>query len=214
MTWIVVTALCYLVGMGSVSQIRTVNRLRRLLSRLPRSAVLACDGNTVTAVYYDATADEERSAILWLFSRPSCMLWPRRRRLSPTQASRRVSYELTWRTLVIVIVTIPLAVVGVWLADTRSWQWIYLVVLVVAYQVFVAVAGRTLIFKWGAVSGLAALIFLHRTGLWSAATVISLSFGYVLLTMIMLAYFARTDPDDPINRLRRESVKVADGERA
>ncbi|QNA72015.1 hypothetical protein C8250_008965 [Streptomyces sp. So13.3] len=189
--WAAVTALLHLMSWGSVRVIRLVHRMRHEIGRMPQGSVFHCRDGRVHVTVYNAATDQEVSLPIARFGRPSLLVWQRGSGISRAAFRRRTTAELSLRSAVLLLVSVPVVAVCAWLALTESWLWVYVLLSLVAHQIAVARTGQVIYLKYFALSAVTGYLFLHRARLWhpSPTAAASMLFAYVILSFGFLAVF-------------------------
>ncbi|WP_406387275.1 hypothetical protein [Streptomyces sp. NBC_00887] len=191
--WAVSTTLLFLIGFGHVKVIRALISIRRTIPRLPAGAVFHSRDGQVTMTWYNGAQDTDENLLFARFSKPTLLTWKSGRGKSRAAVGRRVTAELTWRTALLALVTVPLFVATVWLAVNESWLWVYATLFLVAHYALRMVTNQIFFLRFGVVSYVTANLFLERARLWHPSPTIaaSLLFGVVMSAMAFLVMAER-----------------------
>ena len=92
----------------------------------------------------------------------------------------------------LVLAFLPLLAIGIYLAVSVSWLWWFAVFTLLGAEVVMTTTNKLFYLKWRAFSPLIPTIFLHRYGLFSLSIACMISFGLVLISMIVTVWVERS----------------------
>jgi hypothetical protein len=166
-------------------------RLRRLAAKSPSHVVFASQGQTITAVAYDYSTDQETTVYQGVLGFPIWWLtaWRGGQR-SGIAVSRRAGWDLVLRITILVVLVLPSFALIAWLGSTVHWTWYLLLPVAISHQIAFGISRQVVYVKYAPFVGLALLLFADRISLfhisWQLALVLTAAWAVVSFAILPL----------------------------
>jgi hypothetical protein len=181
----------FVCGRGNPRIVKSMFAIRRTLRDLPTGTVLECKGLKVSALIYDRTNDRDATVPLYTAPLFSPLTWSGGQR-SAKSLYGRARAEVAITAGALLFVALPLFAVGIDFAINVSWLWWFAVIILAGTEIAVMLTGKFIFLKWSAFSELIPVIILHRYHLYPLPVAYSIGFGFVMLSILGLAWMERS----------------------